>query len=137
DPLGNGINCSVMFAQNHGGTPGYWAPEVAAGAPVSAAGDVYSYGATLYHLLTGQRPSDGQQLDLILARFPNVHKIREIILACCQSNPGARPTMPEVLRMLQGEKWTDIQAARQRDAKLLTGLCAIAALLLLFGFLAD
>jgi serine/threonine protein kinase len=31
DPLGNGIGCTVLFSQHHGGTPGYWAPEVRTG----------------------------------------------------------------------------------------------------------
>jgi serine/threonine-protein kinase len=39
DPLGNGFGCTVLFAQNHGGTPGYWAPEIRAGGPISEAGD--------------------------------------------------------------------------------------------------
>lgn len=133
DPLGNGINCSVIFAQNHGGTPGYWAPEITANRPISAAGDVYSYGATLYHLLTGKRPQDGERFEISLAGYSISPKIREIILACCQKSPAARPTIVEVLRMLQGESWLDIQAAKQRSNRLLTGLCAAAGLLLLFG----
>jgi serine/threonine protein kinase len=137
DPLGNGINCSVIFAQNHGGTPGYWAPEIATGRPISAAGDVYSYGATLFQLLTGLRPQDGQQFDPILAAYSNSPKIRELIVACCQSNPKARPNMQEVLRMLKGETWVDIQAARLKSENLLTGLCAAAGFLLLVGIFKD
>jgi|ERR1051326_543437 serine/threonine protein kinase len=135
DPLGNGVNCSVIFGQNHGGTPGYWAPEIAAGNPISSEGDVYSYGATLYHLLTGRRPVDGQQLDV--SGYVNAPKIREIIRVCCQSNPGARAKIQDVFRMLRGEKWVDIQAERQKSETLLTGLCAVGGLLLLFGFLAE
>ena len=61
DPLGNGSVFTMLFFENHGGTPGYWAPEVRAGGPISYAGDVHSYGATLYELLTGRRPRDGQR----------------------------------------------------------------------------
>src|SRR5262249_20064024 len=55
DPLGNGFGCTMLFSHHHGGTPGYWAPEVRGGAPIHAAGDAYSFGATLYELATGQR----------------------------------------------------------------------------------
>ena len=57
DPLGNGLGCTVLFSQNHGGTPGYWAPEVRAGGPISRAGDVFSYGATLTICKPGANPA--------------------------------------------------------------------------------
>lgn len=38
------------------GTPMYMPPEVFAGEDASASSDIYSYGATLYHLLTGVPP---------------------------------------------------------------------------------
>lgn len=41
------------------GTPGYSAPELAAnGAKADIRADLYSLGATLYHVVTGQRPGD-------------------------------------------------------------------------------
>ena len=33
DPLGNGFGCTFLFSQNHGGTPGYWAPKCVVGHP--------------------------------------------------------------------------------------------------------
>jgi serine/threonine-protein kinase len=40
DPLGNGTVFTMLFSENHGGTPGYWAPEVRVGGSISRAGDV-------------------------------------------------------------------------------------------------
>jgi serine/threonine protein kinase len=114
DPLGNGFGCTVLFSQNHGGTPGYWAPEVGAGGSISNAGDVFSYAATLYHLLTGLKPQDGQRFDQLSRWYPNLSKICEIIAVCSQQDPNARATMQEVLRMLKGATWADILASRKQ-----------------------
>jgi serine/threonine protein kinase len=125
DPLGNGVGCTVLFSQHHGGTPGYWAPEVRAGGAISFPGDVYSYGATLYELLTGRRPQDGQRLDPTSESYLDAPMIMGIITACCQSSPSARPSMQEVLRMLRGERWATIQAARMQRQGLLATVCVI------------
>ena len=42
------------------GTPQYMSPEILLGAPPSPASDVYALGATLYHLLSGLPPYDGE-----------------------------------------------------------------------------
>ena len=130
DPVGNGLGCTGLFSQNRGGTPGYWAPEVHAGGRISPAGDVYSYGATLYQLLTGRRPRDDQRLDPTWEGYRSAPKIREVIAACCQFDPNARPTMQEVLRLLRGEQWAGIQAARKQRQQLFATACVIAILVL-------
>jgi len=136
DPLGNGVGCTVLFSEHHGGTPGYWAPEVCAGGPISYVADVYSYGATLYELLTGRKPQDGRRLDPGLEG--NAQTIRQLITACCQFNPGARPSIQEVFRMLRGEQWADIQVARrQRQGFWTVAACFIGVVLLGAALTAD
>ena len=137
DPLGNGMGCTMLFSQNHGGTPGYWAPEVRAGGPISYSGDVYSYGATLYELLTGRRPQDGRRLDPTSEGYVNAPIVRQLIAACCNFNPLARPTIQEVLRVLSGEQWPDIQAARKQTQERVTAAFFIGSLLLLGFTLAN
>jgi eukaryotic-like serine/threonine-protein kinase len=129
DPSGNGLGCTMFLPQNAAGTPGYWAPEVNAKG-ISRAGDVYSYGATLYEMLSGQRPRDGQRLDPTSERYGAAPKVREVIVCCCQSDPKARPTMEEVVRILQGEQWADIQAAQKRGEEFLTALGVIGGIAL-------
>jgi serine/threonine protein kinase len=135
DPLGNGAHCTVWFAENRGGTPGYWAPEIRANKPISSTGDVYSYGATLYELLTGKRPQDGQRLDPSAEGFAKSPKICEIIAACCQFDPAARPSMQEVVRMLNGEQWVNIQASRIQRQQFFAGSIVVSLIALaLWGF---
>jgi eukaryotic-like serine/threonine-protein kinase len=134
DPLGNGTVFTMLLSENHGGTPGYWAPEIGAGGSISRAGDVYSYGATLYELLTGQKPRDGQRLDPSSGGHLGAPKIPQIIAACCQADPHRRPSMQEVLRMLRGEEWADIEATRKQRQQLL-GACVIAGLVVLYRYM--
>lgn len=130
DPLGNGTLFTILFAPNHGGTPGYWAPEIRAGAPISYAGDVYSFGATLYHLKSGRRPQDGERLDGLVQSDGSSAKIWEIIGACCQPDQRSRPNMQEVLLMLRGLRWVDILEQKRQRLELLkvVGVFAIGVL---------
>jgi eukaryotic-like serine/threonine-protein kinase len=131
DPLGNGIGCTFLFSQNRGGTPGYWAPEVRNGAVISSAGDVYSYGVTLYQLLTGRKPKDGQKFDPRAEGYGHLPAICEIISVCCDANPAMRPTMAEVCLMVQGNGWSDILAARKKREEQIAAVSVMVAL----GFL--
>jgi serine/threonine protein kinase len=125
DPLGNPLPPLGMFTCNPGGTRGYWAPEVRAGGSVSTCGDVYSFGATVWHLATGRCPVDGQRFDSAIDGFVGDAAIREMVVACCQPDPGERPSMTEALRILKGESWLAIKA--QRDNIRVAGAVAVAA----------
>lgn len=136
DPLGNGLGCTVLLSKNCGGTPGYWAPEVQIGQPISQAADVYSFGATMYHLLTGERPRDGQRLDLIANEIGGSPKIREIIGACCHPNPAERPKIGDVLRLLRGGTWVVVREERRKFRDGLTAIGWAAGIVVGAGLLA-
>ena len=50
------------------GTPAYMSPEQAANLPLSAASDWYSVGVMMFEALTGVRPFEGSQSDMIAAK---------------------------------------------------------------------
>jgi predicted Ser/Thr protein kinase len=94
------------------GTPYYVAPEVVKGQAPNAASDIFSLGATLYHVLTGEPPFNGETVtDTVLLRFkepaPHPHEFRKsvtpktsaILLRMLEMDPFARyPTYESVLK---------------------------------------
>ena len=116
DPIGCGWGCTRLFAENRGGTPGYWAPEILRGHSISLAADVWSFGATMYHLACGVRPTDGVAFDLRYPIFSIAPEIGEIVRACCQQDPSARPGMADVALLLIGQPWSAIKAEKQAAA---------------------
>ena len=113
DPAGNGFGFSVLFAPARGGTPGYWAPEIRANARVSIQSDIFSFAATLFHLVTGQRPVDHQDFDPWRYGYHCHDALREAILLGTQSNPKSRPTLQQIIRLLGGESWETIQSSQK------------------------
>jgi serine/threonine protein kinase len=131
DPLGNGTLFTILFSENRGGTPGYMAPEIMAGGTISRASDVYSYGATIYHLLTGKVPQHGQRFDPASEGDGYEPRRCELVTACCDPIPGARPTMQEVLQMLSGKPWATIRESRKQREEFVKTACVFGGLVFL------
>src|SRR5439155_24587941 len=87
------------------GTPAYMPPEQAgsAGDEVDARSDVYSLGATLYHVLTGRPPFEGERDYQVLAALmtrdpvspgslnPRARgELETICMKCLEKEPGRR-----------------------------------------------
>lgn len=69
----SGSGVAPTIAGQAMGTPAYMPPEQAAGRldQLGPASDVYSLGATLYHLLTGQTPFQSSDVNLLLNEVQN------------------------------------------------------------------
>ncbi|MEU3756817.1 serine/threonine-protein kinase [Streptomyces olivoreticuli] len=91
------------------GSPGYMAPEQILGAEVTAAADVFSYGAVLAYAATGEPPFPGDNSAALLYRV--VHEppvlgpaltgeLRLLIESCLAKSPTARPTPPDLAHRL-------------------------------------
>ncbi len=87
------------------GTPGYMAPEQIAGQLVDGRSDLYALGATLYQLLTGSLPFEGESIAQLMYRIthmtaPDIRSLRpdlpaalaEVIARCLRKVPAERPT---------------------------------------------
>ncbi|MFI5459430.1 MAG: protein kinase [Isosphaerales bacterium] len=93
------------------GTPGYMAPEQAAGLPVSASGDWYSVGVMLYEALSGCRPFSGSLWEILQAKqtldpppLPESTAIPTDLAALCMRllarDPQERPDALEIAKMV-------------------------------------
>ena len=93
------------------GTPGYMAPEQAAGDPhVDARADIYAVGMLAYEMLTGELPFTAPTIQAIFAaqltkapppissRRPNVSSALEtLVMRCLEKRPADRPQSAEEL----------------------------------------
>ncbi len=98
------------------GTPAYMAPESAAGDGADGRSDIYSLGATLYFMLTGQPPfTHSTPLELVLAQLqetpappstvcdePISPALEAVVMRCLEKNPADRfQTATELVAALQ------------------------------------
>ncbi|MGW7429571.1 serine/threonine-protein kinase [Streptomyces sp. NPDC054861] len=127
------------------GTIAFTSPEQARGEVSTAAADVYSLGATLFHLSVGRPPypEDGDTLrllarvqrgDLDLGGLPK--ELAPLIRPCLAVDPGARPAPAEVLDQFTSAiaglpnapgspagnrwlppRWTELIGAYERQAR--------------------
>ena len=105
------------------GSPAYLAPEVASGSSATAASDVWSLGATLYHAVTGKAPYDvGDNLIGALykivhedpPRLPHDHPMAGLLTVMMNRDVDARWPMPrvrdELARIARGQLSTVVPA---------------------------
>ncbi|XP_024020998.1 G-type lectin S-receptor-like serine/threonine-protein kinase At2g19130 [Morus notabilis] len=112
------------------GTRGYLAPEWIAGVAITSKADVYSFGMMLFELVSGRRNSEQTEVDGKLKYFPSmaisaiveggdvlnlldrrlegnvdleeVEKVCKVACWCIQDNEAHRPSMSQVVQMLEG-----------------------------------
>jgi serine/threonine-protein kinase len=86
----------------------YMSPEQVGGEPLSAASDQFSLGVTLYELLAGRRPFDGEGPHQTMERVrraepPDATALpdaaRALVLRCLSREPTARFSSAEELRL--------------------------------------
>jgi hypothetical protein len=82
------------------GTMGYAPPELFAG-KVESRSDIYSLGATMFHMLTGSDPQDNPLLIFDFSKNPRP----------CQINPNISPEMEAILMKMVAHKPEDRQAS--------------------------
>ncbi|MDA3960430.1 MAG: serine/threonine-protein kinase [Planctomycetota bacterium] len=134
DPEINRLTATGMVV----GTPLYVSPEAirdnkTAGAP----SDVYSYGATLYHMLTGEPPFLGKTpYDVMRGHLDrNPAPVRDrckeapkhlanLVQICLAKDPDERPTPAEIVRILKSRHL--VHAGGSRTTSML-GIAAVVA----------
>ena len=91
-----GQACRLMTEKERvQGTPGYIAPEQVKRQKVTYLTDVFNWGATMYHLLSG-RKIDTEKFTETPALTDVPITLSDLILRCVQLEPNDRPTMRDV-----------------------------------------
>jgi len=109
------------------GTPGYMAPEQAAGEDVDERADVYALGAILYHVVSGKMPHEGTTIDEVIEKVikgevkPLRQRVKEvpsdlaaIVDKAMATDPAARyPTARELAEDLRRFQTGQLVGARR------------------------
>jgi alkyl hydroperoxide reductase subunit AhpC/predicted Ser/Thr protein kinase len=96
------------------GTPAYMSPEQAVGQPATTHSDVYSFGLTLFEMLTGRAPHQGRSLADLLVKLQQPDMANELVLQVAEGDrpllaatlayaPQDRPTMQAVKQQLENK----------------------------------
>jgi serine/threonine-protein kinase len=101
------------------GTPNYMSPEQALGRALDARSDVFSMGAILYELLTGQRAFDGNQVEETLTKVAS-----QPPTPIYQLNPDVPPELSEVVNRAMAK---DPSERYQSAAEMRNDLVLVAA----------
>ncbi|CAA0392909.1 unnamed protein product [Arabidopsis thaliana] len=123
----------TMFTSKVAGTYGYMAPEYAMSGQFSVKTDVFSFGVLVLEIIKGKKNnwSPEEQSSLFLLSYvwkcwregevlnivdpslietrglsDEIRKCIHIGLLCVQENPGSRPTMASIVRMLNANSFT-------------------------------
>lgn len=110
-----GFGASATSPGAVAGTPYYISPEQIKNEPVDARTDIYSLGATMYHIVTGSVPFSGRSAPIVMAKHlhespipprrlnPKISReLEAVILKCMSKNPKDRFQTPgELLAALQ------------------------------------
>jgi len=106
-------NSSHTHAGQMLGSPRYMSPEQAMGREIDGRSDIFSLGAVLYEMLTGQYAFDGDSLPTIVFRVINESPVAagslrphlptglvDLLARMLHKNPGVRPDAPTVVKAL-------------------------------------
>lgn len=119
------------------GSPAYLAPEVATGRPATAASDVWSLGATCFHVVAGRPPYEVKD-NVLGAMYRIVHDepprledgpMAPVVARMMSHDAADRPSMREVVRELAALDRLPVRGADRPDAEAPTQLAPAAALL--------
>ncbi|RAY13085.1 serine/threonine protein kinase [Actinomadura craniellae] len=124
------------------GTPAYMAPEQIEDEPVGPPADVFAWGATLVFAATGRPPfgtgPNAAVMRRIVSRPPDLGDLdgplREAALRCLDKNPAARPTAPQLVRLLRNGAPSAKPAAPRRIPRYRWRMMVALAVVIPLGF---
>jgi serine/threonine-protein kinase len=110
------LRSSVTTHGTVAGTPFYISPEQIKGEDVDTRSDIYSMGATLYHMATGELPFPGSSAPIVMVKQlherpapprtknPRISRgLDAAIMKCLEKNPAHRHQSPsELVKVLSG-----------------------------------